>query len=92
MNERHIEEILGNINLIIITNRHDPIYKRHKKSTKEEPKKQQNRIFVHENMVKIVIIDRRTDESCNFKINLWLNLDDVIYNKEKAILEKKEVF
>ena len=40
-------------------------------------------------MVKIVIIDRRTDESCNFKTNLWLNLDDVIYNKEKTILEKK---
>ena len=30
LNEKHIEETLGNINLIIITSRYDPIYKRYK--------------------------------------------------------------
>ena len=30
LNEKHIEETLGNIDLIIITNRYDPIYKRYK--------------------------------------------------------------
>ena len=30
LNENHIEETLGNIDLIIITNRYDPIYKRYK--------------------------------------------------------------
>ena len=30
LNEKNIEETLGNIDLIIITNRYDPIYKRYK--------------------------------------------------------------
>ena len=44
-NEKHIEETLCNIDLIIITNRYDPIYKRYKYKQKNQ---KSSGIFLHD--------------------------------------------
>ena len=47
LNEKHIEEILGHKHLIVIKNKYDPIYRKHRYELVDEPKKQPNKIIVH---------------------------------------------
>ena len=40
LNEKHIEEKLGHKNLPVITNKYDPVYKKHRYELADKPKKQ----------------------------------------------------
>ena len=44
----------------------------------DKPKKQQNKRFLRSDLALKVIMDCRTDESCNLKKNLGFRLHDVI--------------
>ena len=39
LNEKHIEEKLGHNNLPVITNKYDPVYKKHRYELVDKPKK-----------------------------------------------------
>ena len=67
LNEKYIEEKLP-----VIINKYDPVYKKHRYELVDKPKRQPNRRFVRSNLALKVIMDCRTDESCNLKINLGL--------------------
>ena len=45
LNEKHIEEKLGHKNLLVITNKYDQVYKKHRHELVNEPKKQPNWSF-----------------------------------------------
>ena len=84
---------LGHNNLPVITNKYDPIYKKHRYELVDNPKKQPDRRFLRSNFALKVIMDCRTDESCNFKRNLGFRLHDVINTKEQTVLKSiKDAF
>ena len=85
LNEKHIEEKLGHKNLPVITYKYDPVYKKHRYELVDKPKKQLNRRFLHSDLALEVIMDCRTDESCNLKWNLGFRLHNVISTKEQTI-------
>ena len=70
LNEKHIEEKLGHKNLPAITNKYDAVYNKHRCELVNRTKKQPNRTFSRSDLALKVIIDCRTDESCNLKRNL----------------------
>ena len=88
LNEKHIEEKLGHKNLRAITNKYDQVYE-----LVNEPKYQPNRKFLRSDLALKVIMDCRTDESCNLKRNLGFRLHDVINTKEQTVLQSiKDAF
>ena len=72
LNEKYVEEKLVRKNLPVIISKYDPVYKKHRYELVDKPKRQPNRRFVRSNLALKVIMDCRTDESCNLKINLGL--------------------
>ena len=93
LNEKHIEEKLGHKNLPVITNKYDPVYKKHRYELVDKRKKQPNRRFLSSNLAVKVIIDSTTGESCNFKRILGFRLHDVINAKEQTVLKSiKDAF
>ena len=67
LNERHIEKKLSHKNLPSITNKYDIIYKKCRCELVNEPIKQPNRRFLRNDLALKIIMDCRTDESCNLK-------------------------
>ena len=67
LNEKHIEETLGHKNLPVIPNKYDQVYKKHRHELVNTPKKQSNRDFLHSDLALKIIMNCRTDESCNLK-------------------------
>ena len=67
LNEKHIEEKLGHKNLAAITNKYGELYKKHRYELVNEPKYQPNRRFLCGDFALRIIMDCRTDESCNLK-------------------------
>ena len=47
---------------------------------------QPNRRFLRTGLASKVIMDHRTDESCNLKKNLGFRLHDVINTKERTVI------
>ena len=93
LNQKHIEEKIGQENLPVIINQHDPLYKKHRYELVDKLKKQPNRRFLHSYLALKVIMDCRTDESCNLKRNLGFRLHDVINTKEQTVLKSiKDAF
>ena len=93
LNEKHIEEKLGHKNLPVITNKYDPVYKKHRYELVDKPKKQPNRRFLRSDLALKIIINCRTDESCNLKRNLGFRLLDMINTKEQTVLKSiKDAF
>ena len=90
LNEKHVEEKLRHKNLPFITNKYDLVYKKHRHELVEKPKKQHNRRFLRSDLAVKVIMDCRTDESCNPKRNLEFRLHDVINTKEKTVINSKK--
>ena len=86
LNERHIEEQLGHKNLPAVTNKYDKIYKKHRYELVDEPIKQPYRRFLRIDLASKIIMDCRTDESCNLKRNLGFTLHDVIKTKKQTII------
>ena len=81
LHEKNIEEKLGHKNLPTITKKYDQVYKKHKYELVNEAKKQLNRRFLCSDLTLKIILDCRTDESCNLKRNLGFRLHDVINTK-----------
>ena len=50
LNEKHVEEKLGHKNLPVITNKYDPVYKKHRYELVDKPKKQPNRRFLRSDL------------------------------------------
>ena len=93
LNEKHIEEKLGHKNLPAITNKYNKIYKKHRYELVDEPIKQPNRRFLRIDLALKIIMDCRTDESCNLKRNLGFTLHDVINTKEQTVINSiKDAF
>ena len=94
LNEKHIEEKLGLKDLLATSNKYDPVYKKHRYELVNRPKKQPNRRFLRSDLALKVIMDCRTDESCNLKRNnLGFRLHDVINTKEQTVLKSiKDAF
>ena len=65
LNEKHIKEKLGHRNLPAITNKYDQMYKKHKHELVNNPEKQSNRRFLRSDLALKIIMNCRTDESCN---------------------------
>ena len=65
LKEKHIEQKLGHKNLPAISNKYEQMYKRHRHELVNEPKKQPNRIFLRSDLPLKIIMNCRTDESCN---------------------------
>ena len=82
LNERHVQQQLILKNLPTLTNKYDEKYKKCRFELNESTK-QSCRRFLHIDLALKVIMDRRTDESCNLKRNLCFTLDDVINTKEQ---------
>ena len=79
LNAKHKQENLRHKNLRVITNKCNSVYKKHRYELVDKPKKQPNRRFLRSNLVLKVIMDRRTDESCNLKKNLGFKVTQCDY-------------
>ena len=79
LNAKHKQENLRHKNLPVITNKCNSVYKKHRYELVDKPKKQPNRRFLRSNLVLKVIMDRRTDESCNLKKNLEFKVTQCDY-------------
>ena len=87
LNKKHIEEKLSHKNLPAITNKYNQKYKKRRHELINGVKKQPNRRFLHNDLALKVIMDCRTDKSCNFKRKLGFKVHDVINTKEQTVLE-----
>ena len=65
LNEIHVQQQLRHKNLPALTNKYDEKYKK-SRSKLNESKKQSCRKFLHNDLPLKIIMDCRTDESCNF--------------------------
>ena len=86
LNEKHVEEKLGHENLPVIKNKYDSVFKKRRHELADKPKKQPNRRFLRSDLALKLIMDCRTDESCNLKRNLGFGIHDVIKTKEQTII------
>ena len=92
LNERHVQQQLGHKNLPALTNKYDEKYK-NCRSELNESKKQSCRRFIRNDLALKIIMDCRTDESCNLKRNLGFTLHDVINTKEQTVINSiKDAF
>ena len=93
LNEKHIKEKLRHKKLPVITNKYHSVCKKARYELVDKPKKQPNGRFLGSDLAFKVIMDCRTDESCNLKRNLGFRLHDVINTKEKTVLKSlKDAF
>ena len=63
LNEKHIEQELAHKNLPDVTNKYDPVYKKHRYELVNDPEKQPNRRFLRSDLLLKIIMNCRTDES-----------------------------
>ena len=73
-----VQETLGLKHLPVMTNKYDPAYIKHRYELVDKSKKQPNRRFLRSGLALKVIMDGRTDESCNLKNIIGFNLHDLI--------------
>ena len=93
LNERHVQQQLGLKNLPALTNKYDEEYKKCRYELIDDPIKQSCRRFIHNDLALKIIMDCRTDESCNLKRNLGFTLHDVINTKEQTVINSiKDAF
>ena len=86
LHEKHVEEKLGHENFPVIANKFYPVYKKHRYELVDKPKEQPSRRFLLSDLALKVIMDCRTDESCNLKRNLGFKLHDLINTKEQTVI------
>ena len=98
LNERHVEKQLGLRNLPALTNKYIKKYNRYKEYKKQRSKlnestNQPNRKFIHADLACKIIMNCRTDESCNLKSNSGFTLHDVVNTKLQSVINSiKAVF
>ena len=67
LNENNIEEKLGCKSLPAITNKYDQEYKKRRRELVNEWKYQPNRRFLRSDLALKILMNCRTDKSCNLK-------------------------
>ena len=88
LNEKHVETKLGHKTLPVITNK----MTQYIKSADMNQQINQKR-FLRTALALKVIMDCRTDKSCNLKRNLGFTLHDVINTKEQTVINSiKDAF
>ena len=93
LNERHVKQKLELKNLPALTNKYDEEYKKCRYELIDDPIKQSNRRFIRNDLALKIIMDCKTDESCNLKRNLRFTLHDVINTKEQTVINSiKDAF
>ena len=93
LNERHVQQQLGHKNLRAVTNKYDEEYRKRRYELIDESIKQLHRRFIRSDLALKIIMDCRTDESCNLKRNLGFRLHDVINTKEQTVINSiKDAF
>ena len=93
LNEKHVQQQLGHKNLRAVTNKYDKECKKCRHELIDDPIKQSHRKFIRNDLALKIIMDCRTDQSCNFKRNLGFSLHDVINIKDQtAINSIKDAF
>ena len=85
LNRKHIKERLDHKNLPISTRKYCSDYRNQRFELIDEPKKQPNRMFLHEKLALTVIKDPRTVEARKFREGLGFNSHDVINTKEQTV-------
>ena len=81
LNEIHVQQQLGHKNLGAVTNKYHKEYKKCRYELIDDPIKQSHRRFLHNDLALKIIMNCRTDQSCNLKRNLGLRLHDVLILK-----------
>ena len=81
LNEIHVQQQLGHKHLQAVTNKYDKEYKKCRYELIDDPIKQSHRRFLHNDLALKIIMNCRTDQSCNLKRNLGLRLHDVLILK-----------
>ena len=93
LNEMHAQEQLGHKNVRPVTNKYDKEYKKCRYELIDDPVKQSHRKFIRNDLELKIIMDCRTDQTCNFKRNLGFRLHDVINTKEQTVINSiKDAF
>ena len=93
LNEMHLQEQLGHKNLRAVTKKYDEEYKKYRYELINDPIKQPNRKFIRNDLALKIVMDCRTDESCNLKRNLGFTLHGVINTKEQTVINSiKDAF
>ena len=89
---KNVQEQLGFKNLPALTNKYDEKNKK-RRSELNKSTKQPNRRFIHADLALKIIMDCRTDNSCNLKRNLGFTLHDAINAKEQRVINSiKDTF
>ena len=84
LNEKQIEEKFGHTNLPVITSKYDTEYKKCRFELVDQLNNQPNRRILRNDLALKVIMDCRTDESCNLGKKLGFNPIDIINTKEQT--------
>ena len=74
LNQKHVEQQLGHKNLRAVTNKYNKKYKKCRYELIDEPIKQSYRKFIRNDLALKIIMDCRTDKSCNLKRNLGFTI------------------
>ena len=91
LNEKHVQQQLGPKNLPALTKKYSEKYKKHKYELIDDLIKQSCRRFIHNDLTLKIIMDCRTDESCDLERNLGFTLHDVINTKEQTVINSIKV-
>ena len=86
LNERHVQKQLGHKNLPAVTSKYDEEYRKRRYELIDESIKQSHRRFIRSDLTLKIIMDCRTDESCNLKRSLGFRLHYVINTKEQTVI------
>ena len=78
LNERHVQQHIELKNLPALKNKYSEEYKKCRYELIDDPVKQSCRRFIRNDLALKIIMDCRTDESCNPKRNRGFTLHDVI--------------
>ena len=93
LNKKHVEQQLGHKNLRSDIRKYDEKYRKCRYELIDKPIKQSHRKFIRNDLALKIIMDCRTDESCNLKRNLGFRLHDVINTKEQTVINSiKDAF
>ena len=86
LNEKHVEQQLGHKNRRVVTTKHSEEYRKCRYELINESTKQSHRRFIRNDLALKIIMNCRTDESCNLKSNLGFTLHDVVNTKEQSVI------
>ena len=95
LSKRHAQQKLELKNLPALTNKYSEEYKKCRYELIDDPLKQSCRRFIRNDLALKIIMDCRTDESCNLKRNLGFKLHviNVIDTKEQTVINSiKDAF